>query len=392
MKGVNEPEFYMKATSSTINRVRLTPKGSIMLTYEDFGQPTRHLKRYLKLIETQALPKKVKGDYLEEHHIYPRCIFGDTDQLVVLNLRAHFIAHELIWRHYKEIKHPKANKLAYPLNRMKSAVKNQHSTTEKLRVTSRMAEIARRSMHDALIGKNNPFYGKKHSPEALAKMSAKQKGKIISEETRQKIGITSKQMWEANDGAKKKEHVLRMTGHIKTAETRKKLSEANKGKILSEDTRQKISIANKGKLLGIKKSDETRKKMSKAQTGRKMSEELIERINRDPEKIRKTAEKHRGMKRSAETCRKISEKAKLRTASTKGRVFYYDLKTLEVICIHKDDIPPVGYIRGNPNIRGANRGIEKEWWHDPITRVSKKLPKEGEKPEGWKIGKIKKAN
>lgn len=381
---------HVKVISSSINTNGLTPKGTIMLTYEDFGQPTRHLKRYLKLIETHALPKKVKGDYLEEHHIYPRCIFGDTNQLVVLNLRAHFIAHELIWRHYKEIKHPKANKLAYSLNRMKSAVKNQHSTTERLRVTSRMAEIARSSMHEALIGKNNPFYGKKHSPEALAKMSAKHTGVEVSSETLKKMSEASKQMWANDDGRLRKALSERMTGREVSEETRKKISIGNTGKEVSSEAKKKISKANKGKLLGVEKTKEQRQKISKALTGMKKSEEHVNKINKNPEKIRKAAEKHRGMKRSEETCRKISEKAKQRTVTTKGRVFYFDPLSLETICIHKDDIPPVGYIRGNPNIRGANRGIEKEWWHDPITRVSKKLPKGGEKPEGWKIGKIKK--
>ena len=32
----------------------------------------------------------------------------------------------------------------------------------------------------------------------------------------------------------------------------------------------------------------------------------MQKLNRDPEKIRKTAEKHRGMKRSEETCKNIS--------------------------------------------------------------------------------------
>lgn len=363
-----------------------------MLTYEDFGKPTRHLKRYLKLIETQALPKKVKGDYLEEHHIYPRCIFGDTKQLAVLTARAHFIAHELIWRHYKEIKHPKANKLAYPLNRMKSAIKNQHSTTEKLRVTSRMAEIVRRSMHEALIGKNNPFYGKKHSPEALAKMSAKHTGVVVSPETLKKMSEASKQMWANDDGRLRKALSERMTGREVSEETRKKISIGHIGKEVSKEAKEKISKANKGKLLGVEKTEAHRQNISKGLTGLKKTEEHINKINKNPEKIRKMAEKHRGMKRSEETRRKLSEKAKQRTVTTKGRVFYYDPKTMNVICIHKDDVPPEDYIRGNPNIRGANRGIEKEWWHDPITRVSKKLPKESEKPEGWKIGKIKKAN
>ena len=62
------------------------------------------------------------------------------------------------------------------------------------------------------------------------------------------------------------------TGHIVTAETRKKLSESHKGKcgrICSEETKLKISSANKGHSV----SEEARAMMSAAHKGKKLSEE-----------------------------------------------------------------------------------------------------------------------
>ena len=56
---------------------------------------------------------------------------------------------------------------------------------------------------------------------------------------------------------------LHKSGKHLSAETRKKLSEANKGKHHSEETRKKLSEANKGK----HHSEETRKKMSEALNG-----------------------------------------------------------------------------------------------------------------------------
>lgn len=41
-----------------------------------------------------------------------------------------------------------------------------------------------------LRGKNHPMYGKKHSPETIAKMSASHKKQIISPETREKMRQT----------------------------------------------------------------------------------------------------------------------------------------------------------------------------------------------------------
>jgi len=63
---------------------------------------------------------------------------------------------------------------------------------------------------------------------------------------------------------------------------------------------KKQSAARKGK----RPSEETRRKMSEHQKGRKNPHTIL--INKNPEKIRKTAEKHRGMKRSAEAKSNIS--------------------------------------------------------------------------------------
>jgi hypothetical protein len=60
-------------------------------------------------------------------------------------------------------------------------------------------------------------------------------------------------------------------GKILSEESKKKMSEAKKGKIFSEETRQKISEANKGNtnMLGKIFSEETRQKMSLVQRNKK---------------------------------------------------------------------------------------------------------------------------
>ena len=91
--------------------------------------------------------------------------------------------------------------------------------------------------------------GFKHSEETRKKMSEAQKGKnhpmygkTLSEEHKKKISESLK-------------------GKTLSAKTRKKMSEAQKGKTFSEETRKKISKSLKGKTL----SEETRKKISKSQ-------------------------------------------------------------------------------------------------------------------------------
>ncbi len=62
-------------------------------------------------------------------------------------------------------------------------------------------------------GVNNPFYGKKHSAETLIKLSNASKGRThtMSDEAKKKISIAN-------------------TGRVHTAESKKKMSEAKKGK------------------------------------------------------------------------------------------------------------------------------------------------------------------
>lgn len=83
-------------------------------------------------------------------------------------------------------------------------------------------------------------------------------------------------------------------------ETRKKMSEAHKGKHLSEETRRKISIANKGKNnpnYGKHLSEEHKRKIGKSNKGKHLSVETK----------RKIGESNKGKHHSEETRRKMSE-------------------------------------------------------------------------------------
>ena len=98
------------------------------------------------------------------------------------------------------------------------------------------------------------------SAESRRKMSEAHKGKKHSAETRRKIS-------EAHKGKKPNNF-----GKKHSAETRRKISEANKGKTLSEEHRRKISEAKKGKPSwnkGKTLSVETRRKLSEANKGKK---------------------------------------------------------------------------------------------------------------------------
>ena len=102
-------------------------------------------------------------------------------------------------------------------------------------------------------------------------------------------------------------------GKHRSEETKKKLSEANKGeknpmygKHLSEETKKKLSEANKGKHL----SDEAKKKLSEAHTGKHHSEEAK----------KKLSEANKGKHLSEETKKKLSEARKCRRWFNNGKI------------------------------------------------------------------------
>jgi group I intron endonuclease len=92
-------------------------------------------------------------------------------------------------------------------------------------------------------------------------------------------------------------------GRIISGETKKKLSESHKGKTLSEETKLKISqklIGNK-RMLGKKHSQETKEKIGQASKNRTMSEETKKKLS-ESLKGRTLSEEHR--KKSIVPCYK----------------------------------------------------------------------------------------
>ena len=107
-------------------------------------------------------------------------------------------------------------------------------------------------------------YGYNLNPVAGSRLGSK-----CSEETKKKISESNK-------------------GRIQTEEHRRKNSEANKGRVVSEETRQKISEAQKGKKRKPL-SEEHKKKISKGNKGKKrkpLSEEHKKKISKTKRKYK----------------------------------------------------------------------------------------------------------
>lgn len=101
-------------------------------------------------------------------------------------------------------------------------------------------------------------------------------------------------------------------GQVRSAETRAKISEVQKGKKLSEDQKKRIGDAHRGKVL----SEETKKRMSESAKGKVISEETRKKISEakkgtvmSEEARRKSAEGNRKTKRTPEYRALASAKA-----------------------------------------------------------------------------------
>ena len=133
---------------------------------------------------------------------------------------------------------------------------------------------------------------------------ADEKPKILSEETKRKIS-------EANKGKKGKPH---------SEESKRKISEAMKGIERSEETKRKISEAKRGNLgpnRGKKFSKEHKRKISEAMKGIERSEETKRKMSKAKKNMtdktkRKMSEARKGRKLSEETKRKMREAQKRR--------------------------------------------------------------------------------
>lgn len=138
------------------------------------------------------------------------------------------------------------------------------------------------------------------------------------------------------------------------------------------------------------KSTEHKNKISIALSGLSKSIEHINKINKNPEKIKKTAEWHRGKIRPESTKNKLKEHhinriKKNGGAQNRGLIVCYNPITLEQQQCSRNNIP-VGFIQGNYK----NRGKKSFYNPDNLNEVKRFLI--GEEPFGWKLGNPKNPN
>jgi hypothetical protein len=147
-----------------------------------------YYNRYVKFIEYYKKHPIDTNKYFEEHHILPRSMGGlnHDDNLVNLTARAHFLAHYLLWKSYRN------KKTAYAFKCMSAFVKTKNG--KKVRyLNSRLFEKFVFLSKKYFVGKNHPLYGKSKSEESIQKQRLKILGKKQSIEhiTKRKDSLIS---------------------------------------------------------------------------------------------------------------------------------------------------------------------------------------------------------
>lgn len=221
-----------------------------------------YYRHYCALIQKRKVQLLTKD--CEKHHIQPKSICPEKqyckENIVNLSYKQHFVAHHLLYRHYKSIGDAqKTKKMALAWHRM---CKNRDG----IHVTMIQFERAKRALSE--VNKNNKTWlGRKHTQETKKKLSQSKRGaknpmygKHLSQEAKKKLS-------QAKSG--QKHHQF---GKPRPLQVRLKISKALKGpnnprfgKPRDPQTRKKISEARKGFI----PSKETREKWSKLRKSRK---------------------------------------------------------------------------------------------------------------------------
>lgn len=123
--------------------------------------------------------------YMEHHHILPKCMGGEDieDNMIWLLPEEHYYCHELL-----ALENPDNESLSHAWWMMSGRF-NEYVSAE---IYANLKQI----FHDMMVinntGEENPFYGKQHTEEHKQYMKEKMKGRIITQETRQKISESRK--------------------------------------------------------------------------------------------------------------------------------------------------------------------------------------------------------
>ena len=214
--------------------------------------PNKYTKWYYKIIN-RAQARDIVGGYFEKHHIIPRSLGGDNrkENIVRLTAREHFICHWIL-----HILFPKNDKLFMAFHMM-CLVSSQNQ--KRYTPSSRIVEYAKIERSKRMKGKPGYWENKKRpdisgenhptfkKPSLKTRISEKLMGHQVSEESKKKISNSNKGKISWNSGKK--------TGSL-SDEHKLKISKSNSGKPkgkMKEETKEKLRSVQLNKSSSAKK-------------------------------------------------------------------------------------------------------------------------------------------
>lgn len=206
--------------------------------YKKIDQVTRKQQEafdaYTTIVVNRQKNPLPENEYGEIHHVIPKSCGGPNRKwnLVKLTPEEHYIAHYLLTFIYAVGEEHES--MMYAWNQVNGRIKGDFISAEEYGRLKREFSILQGKRASSMLK------GRKRSAETKRKISEAQKGRTT---------------WNK--------------GIPRTEEVKRKLSEAHKGMRQSDEAKRKVSEFNKGK----KVSNETRRKIREALTGKPKSEE-----------------------------------------------------------------------------------------------------------------------
>jgi len=203
-------------------------------------------------IVVHAINRGVINGYSEKHHIIPRSIGGrdDTNNLVRLTAREHYIVHMLLVRMTEKLHYHKMINAAWYLSHTTkdSNLKINARLFESLKVEiiriQRERQTGRKLSDETRAKQSLAHKGKVKSPEHLAKLAASQTGKKLSAEAIAKRTATRRAR---GNYAHTEEHKNKLRGRKQSPELIAKRIAPLIGRKMSAESNEKRRLAMTGK-------------------------------------------------------------------------------------------------------------------------------------------------